>query len=125
MKKWLKHPTALDAENHRQIIAICSHFFTRATDKEIAVLARLIEQYQYRLMDTTTTSSDADFDATSGKLIAIIQQLAINCVRDEALLQRVVDEIIKTRNAVIYSSILDVLNLHLDIRKILLTTINI
>lgn len=123
MKKWLKHPTALDAENHRQIIAICSHFFTRATDKEIAVLARLIEQYQYRLMDTT--SSDADFDATSGKLIAIIQQLAINCVRDEALLQRVVDEIIKTRNAVIYSSILDVLNLHLDIRKILLTTINI
>lgn len=123
MKKWLKHPTALDAENHRQIIAICSHFFTRATDKEIAVLARLIEQYQYRLMDTT--SSDADFDATSGKLIAIIQQLAINCVRDEALLQKVVDEIIKTRNAVIYSSILDVLNLHLDIRKILLTTINI
>lgn len=123
MKKWLKHPTALDAENHRQIIAICSHFFTRATDKEIAVLARLIEQYQDRLMDTT--SSDADFDATSGKLIAIIQQLAINCVRDEALLQRVVDEIIKTRNAVIYSSILDVLNLHLDIRKILLTTINI
>ena len=72
-----------------------------------------------------TTSSDADFDATSGKLIAIIQQLAINCVRDEALLQKVVDEIIKTRNAVIYSSILDVLNLHLDIRKILLTTINI
>lgn len=123
MKKWLKHPTALDAENHRQIIAICSHFFTRATDKEIAVLARLIEQYQYRLMDTT--SSDADFDATSGKLIAIIQQLAINCVRDEALLQKVVDEIIKTRNAVIYSSILDVLNLHLDIRKILTTTINI
>uniref|UniRef100_A0A914E1T3 Aminopeptidase n=1 Tax=Acrobeloides nanus TaxID=290746 RepID=A0A914E1T3_9BILA len=83
--QWLNYPTALDAEHHQQITAICHFLFTQAGSNEITFLMGLLKQ------KTTQWS------------VAI--QLG-TCVRDEILIDTVVEKIIKTRNAAVYSSVL-------------------
>uniref|UniRef100_A0A915CSA1 Aminopeptidase n=1 Tax=Ditylenchus dipsaci TaxID=166011 RepID=A0A915CSA1_9BILA len=77
VSRWLAFPTALDAEHHQQITAICHFLFTQA--------GPLLKQ------KSTTWS--------------VTIQLA-TCVRDETLIKIAVQQIIKTMNAAIYSSVL-------------------
>ena len=83
----MTYPTALSAEHHQQITAICHHLFTLSGPKEVALLAGLLRQ--------KTTQWP------------IILQLA-TCVRDETLIEEAVNRIVKSRNAAVYATVLQV-----------------
>uniref|UniRef100_A0A914Z364 Aminopeptidase n=1 Tax=Panagrolaimus superbus TaxID=310955 RepID=A0A914Z364_9BILA len=85
VEQWLAYPTALSAEHHQQITAICHHLFTQSGPKEVALLAGLLRQ--------KTTQWP------------IVLQLA-TCVRDETLIEEAVNRIVKSRNAAVYATVL-------------------
>jgi hypothetical protein len=88
----MSFPNSLDADRHQQITAICHFLFTQAGPAELAILMGLLKQHP-----STVHSSQWSINI----------QLA-TCVRDEDLIANVVDQIVKTRNAAIYLSVLQV-----------------
>ena len=87
--------------------AICHHLFTKASKKDIALLLGLLEQSQDRAIDDDQLLYRREPHARN-KLKGVVQQIATNCVKEETVIQRVIQEILQTRNAVVYSSLLNV-----------------
>jgi len=85
VEQWLAFPTALSAEQHQQVTAICHYLFTQGGPKEVTLLAGLLRQ--------KTTQWP------------VILQLA-TCVRDEMLIEEAVARIVKSRNAAVYATVL-------------------
>ncbi|KAE9553802.1 hypothetical protein FO519_002972 [Halicephalobus sp. NKZ332] len=85
VQQWLAFPTALSAEQHQQVTAICHYLFTQGGPKEVTLLAGLLRQ--------RTTQWP------------VILQLA-TCVRDEILIEEAVTRIVKSRNAAVYATVL-------------------
>uniref|UniRef100_A0A7E4W0V3 Peptidase_M1 domain-containing protein n=1 Tax=Panagrellus redivivus TaxID=6233 RepID=A0A7E4W0V3_PANRE len=85
MNQWLSFPTALTAEHHQQITAICHYLFTQGGPREVTLLSGLLRQM--------TTQWP------------VVVQLA-TCVRDETLIEEAVARIVKSRNAAIYATVL-------------------
>uniref|UniRef100_A0AC35ESX2 Aminopeptidase n=1 Tax=Panagrolaimus sp. PS1159 TaxID=55785 RepID=A0AC35ESX2_9BILA len=85
VEQWLSYPTALSAEHHQQITAICHHLFTQSGPKEVTLLAGLLRQKTAQW--------------------PIVLQLA-TCVRDETLIEEAVNRIVKSRNAAVYATVL-------------------
>lgn len=91
----MSFPNSLDADRHQQITAICHFLFTQAGPAELAILMGLLKQ------PTSPVNSHQ---------WSINIQLA-TCVRDEDLLEGIVDQVVKTKNAAVYLSVLEVIYL--------------
>jgi hypothetical protein len=91
VRKWLAYPTALAADNHQQLAAICHHLFAHSGPSEIALLFGLLKQ------------------PNSPTFATVIRQLASQCVQDESLVRQSIAEIMRTRNAIVYSTTLIVI----------------
>jgi hypothetical protein len=88
----MSEPHALDADRHQQITAICHFMFTQAGPAELAILMGLLRQHS-----TVVHSPQWSLNI----------QLA-TCVRDEDLIENVVEQVVRTRNAAVYLSVLEV-----------------
>jgi hypothetical protein len=91
VQQWMSFPSSLDADRHQQITAICHFMFTQAGPAELAILMGLLKQHS---------------SVVHSNQWSINIQLA-TCVRDESLIENVVDQIVKTRNAAVYLSVLE------------------
>lgn len=107
VQNWMQFPTALAADNHQQVVAICHHLFARAGPKEVELLSGLLLESEAP-REGNSSSQEGQFTSGGIKLSATIQQLVTGCVQDEVLVERVVQQILRTRNAVVYSAALNV-----------------
>ncbi|KAI6214217.1 Glutamyl aminopeptidase [Aphelenchoides besseyi] len=90
LRQWISQPSALHADHHQQITAVCHFLFTEAGPAELAALMGLLRQSQ---------------NSPSNSQWSVNIQLA-TCARDEELIENVVTAIVRTRNAAVYLSVL-------------------
>ncbi|KAI6175278.1 Glutamyl aminopeptidase [Aphelenchoides bicaudatus] len=91
VQQWMSFPNSLDADHHQQITAICHFLFTQAGPAELAILMGLLKQ---------------PISSANSHQWSVNIQLA-TCVRDEDLIEGIVDQIVKTKNAGVYLSVLE------------------
>ncbi|VDK81663.1 unnamed protein product [Onchocerca ochengi] len=85
VEKWLKSGGLAEGDHYSQMIAICHHLFTRGTKEEYDLVESGLKQF-------------------NGKWTTTIQ--LATCVRNEHILKKVANQIIATRNAAVYTAIL-------------------
>uniref|UniRef100_A0A183BWY9 Uncharacterized protein n=1 Tax=Globodera pallida TaxID=36090 RepID=A0A183BWY9_GLOPA len=101
VRRWLAHPTALAADNHQQVSALCQHLFAHAGPAEVSLLSGLLKQSDHQ------QQQQAGGGGGGSAFAALIHQLSSACVQDEALVRQAVADILRTRNAIVYSSALN------------------
>ncbi|KAL3081643.1 hypothetical protein niasHT_033054 [Heterodera trifolii] len=104
VRRWLAHPTALAADNHQQLSALCQHLFAHAGPAEVALLSGLLKQFSAA---QRRRHEQRHGDEGGTAFAAVIRQLCSACVQDEALVRQAVAEILRTRNVIVYSSALN------------------
>ncbi|OZC09067.1 peptidase family M1 [Onchocerca flexuosa] len=85
VEKWLKSGGLAEGDHYSQMIAICHHLFTRGTKEEYNMVENGLKQF-------------------NGKWTTAIQ--LATCVRNEDILKKVANQIIATRNAAVYTAML-------------------
>ncbi|MCP9265640.1 hypothetical protein DINM_020981 [Dirofilaria immitis] len=85
VKKWLKSGGLTEGDHYSQMTAICHHLFTRGTKEGYDLVENGLKQF-------------------SGKWKTTVQ--LATCVRNEHILKKVASQIIATRNAAIYTAML-------------------
>ncbi|VDN07157.1 unnamed protein product [Thelazia callipaeda] len=85
LKQWRKLGGLADGDHYSQMTAICHHLFTSGTREEYDLIENGLKQF-------------------SGKWTTTLQ--LATCVRNEQILQKAVTQIIATRNAAVYTAML-------------------
>uniref|UniRef100_A0A0R3RR88 Peptidase_M1 domain-containing protein n=1 Tax=Elaeophora elaphi TaxID=1147741 RepID=A0A0R3RR88_9BILA len=85
VEQWLKSGGLTEGDHYSQTTAICHHLFTRGTKEGYDLVENSLKQF-------------------SGKWTTAVQ--LATCVRSERILKKVASQIIATRNAAVYTAIL-------------------
>ncbi|KAL3982436.1 Peptidase M1 family protein [Acanthocheilonema viteae] len=87
IEQWLKSGGLTEGDHYSQMTAICHHLFTRGTKEGYHLIENGLKQF-------------------SGKWTTAIQ--LATCVRSEHILKKIASEIVATRNAAVYTAMLQV-----------------